>query len=50
MLDGSRAGLEVVEDCLVWIVRVGYLISAWCKVLIAYLFHEFATADDGEGG
>jgi hypothetical protein len=50
MLDGSRAGLEVIEDRLVWIVRVGYLISAWQEILEAYLFHEFTTADDGEWG
>jgi hypothetical protein len=50
MLDSSRAGLEVVEDCLVWVVGVGYLISAWHKRLKAYLLHELATADDGEGG
>ena len=50
MLDGSRAGLEVVEDCLVWVVRVGYLASARSEVLRAYLFHELATADDCKWG
>jgi hypothetical protein len=29
---------------------VGYLASAWSEVLRAYLFHELATADDGEWG
>ena len=27
MLDGRRAGLEVVENGLVWVVRVGNLTS-----------------------
>jgi hypothetical protein len=48
MLNTCGTGLEVVEDCLVWIVGVGDLVSASSKESLAYLFHELTTADDGE--
>ena len=32
MLNACRTGLEVVEDCLVWIVRMGDLSSAYDEV------------------